>query len=553
MSGLRTSTVVPYLVLAALLLGAPAAHCAEKLLNEDCLSCHTEVDEAAFKASVHGGEDCVSCHSDVKSLEHPEKLAPVDCASCHESEAMAIAGSVHGKLKDSGKAEVSCADCHGSHDVMPPAAQSSKMHRFNVAKTCASCHERIGEQYLRSVHGKAMQAGKFEAPVCTDCHGEHGIRSHLDPKARVHATQLSEKVCAQCHAAERITSKFGLSADRIKTYFDSYHGLAGRAGSVSVANCASCHGAHDILPSKDPASSVHKKNLVKTCGECHPGASERLTEGTIHLAPSPDQDRKIYYLTIFYVAFIFLVVGSMLAHNLLDLRRKVKEHYEQRHARSHQVRFNANERLQHLILAMTFTLLAYTGFALKFPEAWWAWPIVGMDPTHAWRGRLHRWAAIVFTVLCVYHVGYILLTPRGRGQLRSMLPRHRDLKDAIQMVRHNLGHAVRRPRLARYTYVEKLEYWALAWGTVIMVVTGAVLVFENISLKYLPKWLIDAATVVHYYEAILATLAILIWHLYFTVFDPEHYPMNWSMKHGRTHEEREDDEHPAAPGPPPQH
>jgi hypothetical protein len=78
----------------------------------------------------------------------------------------------------------------------------------------------------------------------------------------------------------------------------------------------------------------------------------------------------------------------------------------------------------------------------------------------------------------------------------------------------------------RRRYAEKAEYLALVWGTLVMVVTGFLLWFENWTLAHLPKWTSDVATVVHFYEAILASLAILVWHFYFVIFDPLVYPLD---------------------------
>ncbi len=69
-----------------------------------------------------------------------------------------------------------------------------------------------------------------------------------------------------------------------------------------------------------------------------------------------------------------------------------------------------------------------------------------------------------------------------------------------------------------------------------MIVTGALLTYENLAMKYFPKWVLDVSTTVHFYEAVLATSAIVVWHFYFTIFDPAHYPMNWSMTTGKSEE-----------------
>jgi cytochrome b subunit of formate dehydrogenase len=110
--------------------------------------------------------------------------------------------------------------------------------------------------------------------------------------------------------------------------------------------------------------------------------------------------------------------------------------------------------------------------------------------------------------------------------------RPRDLQDLWSMIRHNLGRGPR-PLFGHFSYAEKTEYWAFMWGTMVMAVTGLVLWFNDFTLRNLPTWVADASTVVHLYEAILATLAILVWHFYAVIFDPEVYPMDLSWLTGR--------------------
>jgi cytochrome b subunit of formate dehydrogenase len=117
--------------------------------------------------------------------------------------------------------------------------------------------------------------------------------------------------------------------------------------------------------------------------------------------------------------------------------------------------------------------------------------------------------------------------------LGGMMFRFQDLRDMIRLQRYNLGLDAERPRFGKFSYIEKAEYWALMWGMVVMAVTGVLLWFNNTTLRYLSNWITDIATAVHFYEAVLATLAILVWHFYWTIFDPEVYPMDASWWHGR--------------------
>jgi cytochrome b subunit of formate dehydrogenase len=111
---------------------------------------------------------------------------------------------------------------------------------------------------------------------------------------------------------------------------------------------------------------------------------------------------------------------------------------------------------------------------------------------------------------------------------------------------YNLGLTKKHPQFARFSYVEKAEYWALVWGTIVMGITGLLLWFDNIAINWLPKGFLDVMLVIHYYEAWLAFLAILIWHMYSTVFSPKVYPMNPCWLTGHMPEEQFKAEHPLA-------
>jgi cytochrome b subunit of formate dehydrogenase len=142
------------------------------------------------------------------------------------------------------------------------------------------------------------------------------------------------------------------------------------------------------------------------------------------------------------------------------------------------------------------------------------------------------------------HVGY-LFTRRGRGTIVALLPGLRDVREVVANFLYLLGLRRDPPAFDRFSYIEKAEYWALVWGTVVMTATGLLLWFENQSLQWLPKWTLDLATLVHYYEAWLAFLAILVWHIYQNVLNPDVYPMNWTWVTGLISDEMLRHEHPA--------
>ena len=132
--------------------------------------------------------------------------------------------------------------------------------------------------------------------------------------------------------------------------------------------------------------------------------------------------------------------------------------------------------------------------------------------------------------------------------MRGLLWSWRDLSVFTGTLAYYLRLRDTRPHPGPFSYIEKAEYWAFLWGSAVMALTGFMLWFENTTLRYLPSWTADVATTIHFYEAILATLSILVWHFYWVIFDPDVYPMDWTWWEGhsppsRVAEHREMEEH----------
>ncbi len=467
--------------------------------------------------------------------------------------------SVHGAALHAGKAgSANCVDCHGAHDMNRAIVAGAKINKQNQPGTCAKCHEKVVSEFNSSVHAAALRKGNADSPVCTDCHGEHEMKAHTDEASPVFARNVAQQVCASCHASLRLTQKYGLASNSFQTFADSYHGLAARGGSVEVVNCASCHSVHAIKSHLDPTSTVHKSNLIETCGQCHPGANSRFTVGSVHVSPegpkTADQNNEILRIVAeLYVWMIVLVVGGMAFHNFLDLfkkvRRKLKvqrgiieeEHVEHRMY----LRMTLHERLQHAALVISFVLLVVTGFMLRYPEAWWVVAIRNMSGrAFELRGLIHRVAGVAILAAGVWHVWYLAFTKPGRSLFWDLVPRQRDLTDPFKVMKYNLGLAKTKPEFPRFCYIEKAEYWALVWGTILMGVTGMILWFENTSMGLFTKLGYDISRTVHFYEAILATLAIIVWHFYFVLFNPDIYPMNFAWLTGKISEREMLEDHP---------
>jgi formate dehydrogenase gamma subunit len=545
----------------------------EKPGKVDCGTCHGDVQEE-YRNSFHGKKYlqgikdapwCQDCHGshDIKSVDDPQSAAyrlniPRMCGNCHTDTGAAkkynIGGgdvytlytkSIHGKALQEGELIAAvCSDCHPSHTLKEDTDTTSLTYRYNIPNTCGKCHPADEEVYLESVHGKGVLAKNPKAPVCTDCHSEHSIQPPWVKTSTVYPANISKTTCPWCHSAEVITDKYGLVTKRVTKYLDSYHGVDSRAGRTKVANCASCHGYHDIRPSSDPRSSINPANLSKTCGNCHPNAGENFARGKIHLAVSPQGETGVNIIRRIYIVLIVLVIGGMLLHNALIILKAIRNRYKEAREGT-VVRFNRSEIIQHLLLFITFTVLAVSGFALRFPDSWWARWMVSSETGAVFRSNIHRVAAVIFILTCLYNLYYMLFNRRGKAQLRAIFPTPGDIALLVQNINYFLGLQKERPKFDRYAYMEKAEYWALIWGAVVMVITGFPMWFENFFLKFIPTWLLNIFRAVHFYEAILASTAIVVWHFFFVFLEPESYPINFSMLTGRITQNELEEKHTA--------
>ena len=526
-----------------------------------CAACH-RVETGIYRASDHGlavhagvaeAASCKDCHGATHSLlDSRNPASPVHrtnitktCARCHgnagemkkfhlrqDDPIATYEASVHGIaiLQKKATNAAVCTDCHGSHDLHRSTNTASKLYFRNVPVTCGRCHENVEQTYIHSIHGKALAQGVRDTPVCTDCHGEHSILSVKLPGSRVSPEHVPE-TCAQCHAAKRIVTQYKLPPDVFSTYAQSFHGLALKGGNTTVANCSSCHGVHDILPSSDPQSSVNPSDLPQTCGKCHPGIGTRLAAEffTVHAPPGRDADKPwlVNAVTIVYIVIIVLTIGGMALFITLDYVRKSREHVRRVKADPHaEMRLTPWLRHQHTVLTVLFIGLVYTGFVHRFPEAFFSWPFAVMPEGNAVRALLHRIFGWAFVVFFGVHLGLLVGTSAGRGYARALWLAWHDATDAAYQWLYNVGLRKSPPPRRRWNYAEKAEYWALVWGSVVMAITGVMLVFSESMLRFLPKVWLDVAQVVHFLEAVLATLAIRVWHAYWAVFDPAEYPMN---------------------------
>lgn len=526
-----------------------------------CATCHADAQQA-YAHSTHSRDGkpghaaaatCQDCHGgaheilaagDPQSPIHHDNI-PATCGRCHgqrflmESNGVSAQpfisyqDSVHGRAVANGSEKAAvCTDCHASHEILPASDPKSPISKHNVAATCGKCHTAVATTFNASIHGQAIAQGNQLAPTCTDCHGIHSIASPSNPNAPVAQQNLSRDVCARCHQGVRLSQEFGVPGNRVATYFDSYHGLASEGGSVVAANCSSCHGVHNILPSSDPHSTINPAHLEATCGQCHKGITQRFILTRVHLEdgvnPHDIGSIVVRWIRIIYIFLILTIIGVMFLHNAIIWRHKAVA--IRRMQNPYMTRMTVNQRWQHLILLVSFVILVITGFALKFPNTWFAHTF-GMGENL--RSIIHRVAGVVLIGAGIYHLCYLAALKEGRRLIRDLAPRPRDAFHLWQTMRYYLGLGGEKPKFGRFSYAEKAEYWALVWGTALMGLTGIMMWAKVWVGNLLARWWVDVATAIHFYEAILATLAIIVWHFYQVFLDPDIYPMNWAWWDGK--------------------
>lgn len=529
----------------------------------DCYLCHADV-AALHKESIHGlslaegineAAQCWDCHGthDIRLVSNDSskvsaKNLPATCGKCHDDAALThkysitvknpskmYSQSVHGKLTMTGsKNAPTCVTCHGSHSIKNQVMAESPISSVNLPDLCGKCHKDIADEYKESIHWIAVKKGMDEAPSCNDCHSDHSISAITSVNKRTEMRKMQEETCLECHENLLLSQRFGMSDSNAVSYKDSYHGLAVSRGDTSAAMCTDCHGVHSILPKYSKKSTINPKNITATCKKCHPNATDVFSKSYSHVTPVDSSAGYIEGLVgTIYFWLIVIVIGGMFVHNFIIFIFELRVRYRKSKKEIRIPRFTTNELVQHIILYVSFIVLAITGFQLKYPDSWWSEGLQYFGLSETVRQYIHRGAAVIMITLSVYHLIYLIITARGRDVLKAILPGLRDLKAAINNVLYYLRLKKQHPEFDNYSYMEKAEYWALIWGTIIMGLTGFVLWFPTVVGNWAPLWFIKVCEIVHFYEAILATLAIVVWHWFFVMFHPKEYPLSLTFIDGK--------------------
>ena len=569
-----------------------------KIVKGDTLS--LTVDRSVIAGSAHENIPCVKCHSDIDPRLHRpcEPAGKADCSNCHAKVSEEYTASGHGRAHARGVEQAPyCTTCHGDHAVKNHGDESSPTFRAAVPALCGNCHRTGGRaslaadlsqkaaftDYSRSVHGRGLiEKGLLPSAVCIDCHGSHLVLGRTDDRSTVYPTNVpatcaschrgiykefiksvhytgqpgkNERLpnCADCHSPHTIseveqdafiaevTQQCGsCHKDLSETYFDTMHGKAYRLGYREAAKCSDCHGAHEILATDDPNSSVGLKNIVATCQQCHDDANMRFTGYLTHATHhDPDKYPFLFY-TYWAMTLLLLGVFSFFGlHTILWLPRSFRQLRERRkHAKEEPSpyyirRFTRAQRLTHLFVIASFMSLALTGMVLKFSSMPWAQALAGLLGGVRIAGVIHRMAATVTFGYFVFHLVSLFRMRRTRrlswrelllGENSLMFTR-KDVRDFFGTLKWFFG-AGPRPEYGRWTYWEKFDYLAVFWGVAVIGASGLMLWFPELFTKILPGSFINVATIIHSDEALLAVGFIFTIHFFNTHLRPEAFPMD---------------------------
>ena len=249
-----------------------------------------------------------------------------------------------------------------------------------------------------------------------------------------------------------------------------------------------------------------------------------------------------YLVNLFFQLLITGLILFAIFHNALDLVNKAASGAVKHEEGPKVKRFDLNQRIQHIWLFVTTAILAITGFAQLYYNAW------GIIVINAMGGLaisidIHLAAAFFLGALIVYHFAFYsaqYLAKRARGEPAPLpiMISIRDITDAINNLKHMLGRVKEAPKYAKYDYGQKFDYWGIYWGMIILATPGVILwMYGNDVLDGLPF-------IFHTDEAMLAVLFLLVFHFYQTHWNPREFPMNKVFVTGTLSEGEMRDQHP---------
>lgn len=443
---------------------------------------------------------------------------------------------------------------------------------------CLYCHDEPLYRIPESVRPLVEHLDAHALDRCDVCHRQQiptdtafylkHIASRLHhARAPLEMTQT----CAVCHADPLILEQAELS-DAITSFLHSFHGKAALLGDSSTADCLGCHvvageNAHLMLGREEPRSATHPTRVVDSCrsAECHPGADRNIGAASVHLDLATVRGTLEFWVAVAFIVLTVVSFGPSLmfvllellqivigrhhhgAHEMVELTKAVLDTPE---GQKRLMRFTVSQRVQHWILVVLFGLLVLTGFPMKFADQAWAKAVIEAFGGLRIARHVHHWAGVALVAGFAVHTIYVLWTlwsrmrarrPDGSriGPIRAvlslpMLILPADLLKAGHLMLYLVGLRKSPPTFGRFSVKEKLEYVGVAWGTILLGVTGALLWGEQISSHFVSGRVLNIALIAHTYEAFLAVIHVGILHICNVTLNPHVFPLSLATVTGHT-------------------
>jgi predicted CXXCH cytochrome family protein len=513
-------------------------------VQKQCVSCHQDAHPAHEELSTRTPA-CTRCHSlgaDAKLAAIPEGAALTrQCVGCHKNMVQPHKNIAPDKTKPE------CVDCHDfTKDPKLPAAEIA------ISQKCGSCHEPEMKEYRAGGHAKGMSplTPNKDLPNCVSCHKAHD-ETHAAMPVRVSATQG----CVKCHSNDDMAKKYDLPRYVGGSFTDDFHGatvqfaMKDKTGTpvANVMICSDCHGAHGV-------AWTGEKTVAEVCAGCHKESGIKLAGAWLgHSAPGPRSQPLIWLTRMFYYVLIPFVLGGLIiliAFQMIDQRRKgatVRKVWQKRFGRNAVKqpmvqRFSRRERSEHLLSALSFTLLCVTGLPQTAPSNTFAHWIIALFGGIESTRFIHRVAGFLFVGLFILHVGTAIMRAIRRRRMPVMVPSIQDFHDTAATIKHFLWNTPR-PKTGKFDFSEKFEYWGMVMGGTLMCVTGVVLVWPDLVSQLVPGVFIAMFRTLHGLEATFAVMVVVLWHSYGVILRPEVFPIDTSIFTGKISVERLEEEH----------
>lgn len=207
-------------------------------------------------------------------------------------------------------------------------------------------------------------------------------------------------------------------------------------------------------------------------------------------------------------------------------------------------RWNLNQRIQHIVVFVTFTLCSLTGLPIKFYHNPVSEFLVsffgGIDSMLNW----HLASGAAMIAISFWHLIWMAYRIYKGDLGWAIVPNKKDWEDIKQHFAYQLGKTDKPAEFGRYSYKEKFDYWAVFWGMFIIGGSGVIMWFPEWGASFMPRWMIDAYQIGHSDEAVLAIMAIFVWHFYNVHFSPDFFPGSMTWWSGKMTEEVMAHEHP---------